>query len=109
VGSRVASRARAFEAHLLGHDPYLPAEKAREMGVPLVELDELLAHSAVFTRPSPAVEKSKPVLGAAEIGRMKPGAVLVNVARGSLVDQAALQTALAEGRIAGAALGVFDP
>ena len=43
VGSRVASRARAFEARLLGHDPYLPAEKAREMGVPLVPLDELLA------------------------------------------------------------------
>ena len=88
VGSRVASRARAFEARLLGHDPYLPAEKAREMGVPLVPLDELLANSDVVTLHSTAVGKGKPLLGADELARMKPSAVLVNVARGSLVDPA---------------------
>jgi D-3-phosphoglycerate dehydrogenase len=109
VGSRVASRARAFEARVLGHDPYLPAEKAAEMGVPLVPLDELLEQSDVVTLHSTAVGKGKYLLGAAEIGRMKPGAILVNVARGSLVDGAALHAALTEKRLAGAALDVFEP
>jgi len=109
VGSRVASRARAFEARVLGHDPYLPSEKAREMGVPCVPLDELLEQSDVVTLHSTAMGQGKPLLGAAEIGRMKKGAVLVNVARGSLVDREALQAALADGRLAGAALDVFEP
>jgi D-3-phosphoglycerate dehydrogenase len=109
VGSRVASRARAFEARVLGHDPYLPAEKAREMGVPLVPLEELLAQSDVVTLHSTAVGKGKALLGAAEIARMKPGAVLVNVARGSLVDRDALLAALVGKRLSGAALDVFDP
>ena len=109
VGSRVASRVRAFEARVLGHDPFLPAEKAREMGVPLVPLEELLAQSDVVTLHSTAVGKGKALLGAAEIARMKPGAVLVNVARGSLVDRDALFAALVGKRLSGAALDVFDP
>ena len=108
VGSRVASRARAFEARLLGHDPYLPVEKAAEMGVPLVPLDTLLESSDVVTLHSTAMEQGRPLLGAAEIARMKPGAVLVNVARGSLVDRRALTEALEQGRLGGAALDVFD-
>ncbi|HEY3202891.1 MAG TPA: phosphoglycerate dehydrogenase, partial [Thermoanaerobaculia bacterium] len=109
VGSRVAARARAFEARLLGHDPYLPVEKAQEMGVPLVPLETLLESSDVVTLHSTAMEKGKPLLGASEIARMKSGAVLVNVARGSLVDRAALYEALKEKHLAGAALDVFDP
>jgi D-3-phosphoglycerate dehydrogenase len=109
VGSRVAARARAFEARLLGHDPYLPVGKAQEMGVPLVSLDELLAQSDVVTLHSTATQEGRPLLGAAEIGRMKAGAVLVNVARGSLVDRSALYEALQSGRLSGAALDVFDP
>ncbi len=109
VGSRVASRARAFEARLLGHDPFLPLEKAQEMGVPLVPLETLLEQSDVVTLHSTATDKGRPLLGAEEIARMKPGAVLVNVARGSLVDRTALYDALAGGRLAGAALDVFDP
>src|SRR5712692_826925 len=85
VGSRVASRARAFEARLLAHDPFLPLEKAQEMGVPLVPLEALLEQSDVVTLHSTASEKGRPLLGRDEIARMKPGAVLVNVARGSLV------------------------
>jgi D-3-phosphoglycerate dehydrogenase len=108
VGSRVASRARAFEARLLAHDPFLPLEKAQEMGVPLVPLEDLLEQSDVVTLHSTA-SKGRPLLGREEIARMKPGAVLVNVARGSLVDRAALYQALSEGRLAGAALDVFDP
>ena len=109
VGSRVASRARAFEARLLGHDPYLPLEKAQEMGVPLVPLETLLEQSDVVTLHSTATEKGKALLGRAEIARLKPSAVVVNVARGSLIDRAALYEALAGGKLAGAALDVFDP
>ena len=109
VGSRVAARALSFEARLLGHDPYLPVEKAREMGVALVSLDELLSGSDVVTLHATATEGGKPLLGSAELGRMKRGAYLVNVARGSLVDGAALHDALVSGHLAGAALDVFDP
>ncbi|MEP6993143.1 MAG: phosphoglycerate dehydrogenase [Acidobacteriota bacterium] len=109
VGSRIASRARAFEARLLGHDPFLPLEKAQEMGVPLVPLDSLLEQSDVVTLHSTASESGKPLLGRDQIARMKRGAVLVNVARGSLVDRSALYEALTDGRLGGAALDVFDP
>src|SRR6266545_7126662 len=64
VGSRVASRARAFEARLLGHDPYLPLEKAREMGVPLVSLEELLESSDIVTLHATATEGGRPSSGA---------------------------------------------
>ena len=86
----MAARARAFEAKLLGHDPFLPLEKAQEMGVPLVPLETLLAQSDVVTLHSTATDKGKPLLGAAELALMKPSAVLVNVARGSLIDRVAL-------------------
>jgi D-3-phosphoglycerate dehydrogenase len=109
VGSRVAARARAFEAKLAGFDPFLPPERAREMGVPLVALDDLLAQSDVVTLHATAGEEKKPILGAAELARMKRGAILVNVARGSLVDRNALFDALSSGHLAGAALDVFDP
>jgi D-3-phosphoglycerate dehydrogenase len=109
VGSRVAARARAFDAKLLGYDPFLPEERAKEMGVPLVNLPELLAACDIVTLHATAGEKGKPLLGRAEIAAMKRGVILVNVARGSLVDQRALLDALRSGQIAGAALDVFDP
>jgi D-3-phosphoglycerate dehydrogenase / 2-oxoglutarate reductase len=109
VGSRVAARARAFEARLVGHDPYLPLEKAREMGVPLVGLEELLETSDIVTLHATATDDGRPLLSREQFARMKPGAVLVNVARGSLVDREALREALVSGRLAGAALDVFDP
>lgn len=109
VGSRVAARARAFEAKVLGHDPFLPAERAKEMGVVLVSLAELLAQSDIVTLHATVAEKGRPLIGRDEIARMKKGAILVNVARGALVDGAALVTALQSGHLAGAALDVFDP
>jgi len=109
VGSRVAARARAFEVKLLGADPYLPIEKAREMGVPLVPLPELLATSDIVTLHATATDNGKVLLGREEFSRMKKGSILVNVARGSLVDREALFESLRSGHIAGAALDVFDP
>jgi D-3-phosphoglycerate dehydrogenase / 2-oxoglutarate reductase len=109
VGSRVAVRARAFEAKVVGYDPYLPAERAKDMGVPLLSLPELLAASDIVTIHATAGEKGKPILGREELSRMRPGSILLNVARGSLVDHEALIEALQSGRLAGAALDVFDP
>jgi D-3-phosphoglycerate dehydrogenase len=109
VGSRVAARARAFEARVIAYDPYLPAERARELGVELVELPELLGACDIVTLHATATDKGKFLIGREELARMKTGAVLVNVARGSLVDRAALLEALESKHLAGAALDVFDP
>ncbi|MGH9398906.1 MAG: phosphoglycerate dehydrogenase, partial [Thermoanaerobaculia bacterium] len=109
VGSRVAARARAFEAKVVGHDPYLPAERASEMGVELVSLPELLSRSDIVTLHAAVAQRGKPLIGREEIARMKKGAILVNVARGALVDGAALVAALQSGHLSGAALDVFEP
>src|SRR5215468_9177584 len=109
VGSRVAARARAFQARVIAYDPYLPAERAKELGIPLVELNEVLASSDILTLHATAAEKGKALIGREELGRMKKGAVLVNVARGSLVDRGPLLEALRSGHLAGAALDVFEP
>ena len=109
VGSRVASRARAFEARVLGHDPYLPAGESagdgRAARVPR-RAPRCVGHRHA---PRDGDGGPRPLLGPDELAQMKPGAVLVNVARGSLVDRAALYEALESGRLAGAALDVFDP
>jgi len=109
VGSRVAARARSFEARVIAYDPYIPTERAKELGVPLVDLPELLASSDIVTLHATASEKGKPLLGRDELQRMKKGAVFVNVARGALVDREALYEALQSGHLAGAALDVFEP
>jgi D-3-phosphoglycerate dehydrogenase len=109
VGSRVAARARAFEAKIVAFDPYLPPGRAREMGIALLPLPELLAQADIVTLHATATEGGKPILGREEFSRMKKGAILLNVARGKLVDREALNEALASGHLAGAALDVFDP
>ncbi|MGH9859493.1 MAG: phosphoglycerate dehydrogenase [Candidatus Acidiferrales bacterium] len=107
VGVEVASRARALEMRVVAHDPYVAANVAREIGVELLGLDELLACAdfvSLHTALSPATEK---LINAERIARMKRGARLVNTARGELVDEAAVAGALRAGQLAGAALDVF--
>lgn len=109
VGSRVAARAAAFGARVLAFDPYVPAERAEELGVRLVDFDALLSGSDVVTLHATATETAKKMIDREALEKMKPGAVLVNVARGNLVDRDALEEALVSGRLGGAALDVFDP
>jgi D-3-phosphoglycerate dehydrogenase len=108
IGKAVARRAAAFEMRVLAHDPFMTAEQADENAARLVGLPELLVRADVITVHVPLIPQTRGLIGEAQIGAMKPGAVLLNVARGGLVDEAALATALREGRLAGAAVDVFS-
>ena len=107
VGARVAARLRGWQVTLLAYDPYVTPERASEMGVTPVSLEELLAKSDVVSLHTPVTPETTGLLNAARFGRMKKGAFLVNCARGALVDDAALVAALDSGQLAGAALDVF--
>jgi D-3-phosphoglycerate dehydrogenase / 2-oxoglutarate reductase len=107
IGSEVARRARAFEMKVLAHDPFVTPAAAREVGVELVSFEDLLKQSDVLslhTALSPSTEK---IINAAALALMKKSAVLVNCARGELIDEAALAEALKSGKLAGAALDTF--
>ncbi len=108
IGTEVGKRARAFGMTLLVYDPYVPEEKAEEIGACLVELGELLEESDFVSLHAALTEESHKLIGAQELARMKPGAALVNCARGGLVDEPALLEALKDGRLSGAALDVFE-
>ncbi len=107
IGQAVAARARAFEMRVMAHDPYLDPAVARRLDIELRGLDELLAEADAVTLHLPLSDGTRNLIDAERLGRMKPGALLVNCARGGIVDEAALLAALEEGRLAGAALDVF--
>ena len=107
VGGLVARRAAAFEMSILAHDPYATEASAHAIGARLVELDELLAAADVISLHAPLTERTRGLIDAEAIAKMKPTAVLVNAARGEIIDLAALAEALRAGRIAGAAIDVF--
>ena len=104
IGRRTAGLLEAFGARVLGADPAVAPASA---GVALVALDELLARSDIVSLHVPLLPATAGLLGAAEIARMRPGALVVNTARGGLIDEDALLAALRSGRLGGAALDVF--
>lgn len=106
IGQAVAKRAAAFEMEVAASDPALTPHQAAAFGVKLQTLDQLLNYSDIISLHVPALGDT-PLLGAAEIAKMKAGAVLLNVARGSLVDEAALAQALSTGAVGGAGIDVF--
>src|SRR3989475_8962557 len=107
VGSEVARRAAAFEMHVIAHDPFATEASARAAGAQLVELDELLRTADLIPLQPPPHEKTRNLINADALAKMKPTAVIVNCARGEVVDLAALAAALEAGAIAGAALDVY--
>jgi D-3-phosphoglycerate dehydrogenase len=108
IGSVVVERARAFGMSVVAYDPFIAREAAERMGARMVTLDELWPEADVVSLHVPLTEKTRRIVDADTLARMKPGAYLVNAARGGLVDEAALAAALREGRLAGAALDVFE-
>lgn len=107
IGRAVARRAAAFEMRIMAHDPLLTADQATEHSARLVGLPELLARADVISVHVPLTPQTRGLIGQAQIEAMKPGAVLLNVARGGLIDEAALAAALHSGHLGGAAIDVF--
>ena len=108
IGRQVARRAAAFELRLLAADPYVDAATAAEYGADLVPLDRLLRESDIVSVHTPLTPETRHLLSADEFGVMKPSAIVLNTARGPVVDEAALIAALRAGRLAGAGLDVFE-
>jgi len=110
IGTRVAEIARALRMRVIGCDPIITAETAKARGAELVpDLPSLLSASDVVSLHLPLSPQNRGLIGTRELALMKRGAVLINAARGPIVDQSALLTALQSGQLAGAALDVWDP
>jgi D-3-phosphoglycerate dehydrogenase / 2-oxoglutarate reductase len=107
IGVLVAQRLSAFGMTVIAYDPYVQAGRAAQMGVRMVSLDELLAEADFISVHLPKTPETVGLIGAAEFARAKPSLVLVNAARGGIVDEAALYDALKNGQIAAAGLDVF--
>lgn len=107
IGVLVAQRLSGFGMRVVAYDPYVSQARAAQVGVRLLALEDLLAESDVISVHLPKTPETVGILGPAAFARMKPGVLLVNAARGGLVDEAALAAAIESGRVAGAALDVF--
>jgi D-3-phosphoglycerate dehydrogenase len=108
IGSTVAERARAFGMNVLAFDPYFTKEAARELGIEMVSLDELFPRADFITIHTPLTEETRGIVNTAAIEKMKTGVRLINCARGGLIDERSLAEALRSGKVAGAALDVFE-
>jgi D-3-phosphoglycerate dehydrogenase len=108
IGTQVARRAQAFEMRVVAYDPVVPREYAESNNVDLLPFDELLAEADVVSLHAVLTGDTRGMMGDAQFAKMKPGALLVNCARGGLIDEAALRRALDGGQLAGAALDVFQ-
>ncbi|MBA2314397.1 MAG: phosphoglycerate dehydrogenase [Chloroflexi bacterium] len=108
IGQAIADRARALEMTVLGVDPYVTPEQAALHGVELVEFEVALARADVLTVHVPISRATRGLIGPQALGRMKPGALLLNVARGGVIDEAAVADALHDGHLGGAAIDVFE-
>ncbi|NLE43990.1 MAG: phosphoglycerate dehydrogenase [Chloroflexi bacterium] len=107
IGREVASRARGLRMRVVGYDPYMASEPAEQLGIEMVQLDELLAESDFITVHVPLTSDTRDLIGERELGLMKPTARIINCARGGVVNEDELAQALETNRIAGAALDVF--
>jgi D-3-phosphoglycerate dehydrogenase / 2-oxoglutarate reductase len=107
IGAIVASRGIGLKMRVIAFDPFLSQERAAEIGVEKVELDDLLARADIITLHTPMTAQTKNILSAQNIAKTKKGVRIINCARGGLVDEAALRAALDSGHVAGAAFDVF--
>ncbi len=108
IGAIVASRALGLKMKVIASDPFLTQERAVELGVEKVELDELLSRADVISLHVPMTEQTRNILSAETLTQVKQGVIIVNVARGGLVDELALRRLLENGHVAAAAFDVFS-
>jgi D-3-phosphoglycerate dehydrogenase / 2-oxoglutarate reductase len=107
IGQLFAQRLAAFSTELIAYDPYVSPARAAQLGIELVELDELLGRADIISIHLPKTPETRGLIGAEQLALTKPGVLIVNAARGGLIDEAALVDALREGRIGGAGVDVF--
>ncbi|MGL6235224.1 MAG: phosphoglycerate dehydrogenase [Segniliparus sp.] len=107
IGQLVAARLKAFETEILAYDPYVSAARAAQLGARLVTLDELLEQADLITVHLPKTPETAGLIDAAALRKTKPGVIIVNAARGGLIDEQALADAIASGHVRGAGLDVF--
>lgn len=107
VGRLVAERAKAFGMTVLAHDPFVKAEDAAKLGVSLVDLDRVFSQADYLTLHTAVTPQTSKMINCPSIKRMKKGVIMINVARGQLIDEAALAEALQEGHVKAAALDVY--
>lgn len=108
IGQAIAARAQAFEMTVIAHDPFLPAQVAAEINVPLLSLAQVYARSDYLTLHALATDETRGMINARSIAAMKDGMRIINAARGALIKAADLAAALSSGKVAGAALDVFE-
>src|SRR2546429_2669462 len=107
IGVEVAKRAQAFGMRVIAYDPYLPASAAGTAGIRLVEKDELFRDADVLSIHAALTPETRGLVGASELAKMRRNAILINCARGEIIEEAALADALRAGTISGAAIDVF--
>ena len=108
IGQAIAARAQAFEMTVIAHDPYLPPAIAEAIHVPLLPLEEVYARADYLTLHAMVTDETRGMINARAIARMKPGMRVINAARGALIHSADLAAALQSGKVAGAALDVYE-
>src|ERR1700749_4740837 len=106
IGSIVADRALGLKMKVIAYDPFLSAERAVEMGVEKVELEELLPRADFITLHTPLTDKTRNILSAENLAKTKKGVMIINCARGGLGDEGGLRKLLDEGHVGGAAFDV---
>jgi D-3-phosphoglycerate dehydrogenase len=108
IGTEVARRARGLEMNVLAYDPVVSTDRAEQLGITLASVDDVLAQSDFVSVHVPLIESTRYLINSTRLAQMKPSAFLLNVARGGIVEEAALLEAVENGVIAGAALDVFE-
>lgn len=108
IGSEVAIRSKAFDMDVIAYDPYLSPTRAEELGIEMVSFNKVVKRGDFISIHVPLTEETRAIIGPSAFSKMKPNAFVINASRGGVVDEQALADALHTGRIAGAALDVYE-
>ena len=108
IGTEVAKRSQSFGMRIIAYDPFLSPERAQQLEIQLTDLKTLYQEADFITVHTPLTSETKHLIGAKEIAMMKPGVRLINCARGGIIDERALHQAITEGKVAGAAIDVYE-